>query len=573
MSVWSVAEEDALSTHTIQLKGNHHFQTSQLYDALGVQTKKFYLFWQEDNPQINDKLLPTLEETLIGFYESEGFYDADFKIKETNTSVDVEIKENKPVVVTEVNITSDYKIAPMIGLKKGDIFRAKDFIAIKSNIIESLLNKGYCSYHLDTKAYVDLKKHKVSVKYMLNKGDLCTFGKPNITGLKTIDKEIIVSRVRAKEGERFDPKKVKETYADIYGLNSFDAVKVNVDRKFYNVVPVDIALHEVDAAYHFEGGIGYDTFIGARIHASLVKRNFYGNAQQTGLKLSWSKKEQLAQGQYYKPALFFLFDYGIDFGTQFGYSNLEYKGFKEKKGFGNFYLEHNEGRLKSRAGLALDNIDIKAADNLQKNEELKQAVSEGTFLLLYPYLNIVYDARDDKLNPRHGYYVAGNLEYGIDYKPNASSYIKMYAEGRFIHTFDTLILATVAKAGVVDTKTNALPESKLFFAGGSFYNRAYGYNTIGVTTSSTSDTLAGASSMLNLSFEADYPVWGNLYAAIFSDNTMLNEKEYDFSGSIISSAGLGVRYMTPIGPLKLDVGFNVHKPSQNGISFQIGQSF
>jgi len=573
MSVWSVAEEDALSTHTIQLKGNHHFQTSQLYDALGVQTKKFYLVWQEDNPQINDKLLPTLEETLIGFYESEGFYDADFKIKETNTSVDVEIKENKPVVVTEVNVTSDYKIAPMIGLKKGDIFRAKDFIAIKSNIIENLLNKGYCSYHLDTKAYVDLKKHKVSVKYILNKGDLCTFGKPNITGLETIDKEIIVSRVRAKEGERFDPKKVKETYADIYGLNSFDAVKVNVDRKFYNVVPVDIALHEVDAAYHFEGGVGYDTFIGARIHASLVKRNFYGNAQQTGLKLSWSKKEQLAQGQYYKPALFFLFDYGIDFGTQFGYSNLEYKGFQEKKGFGNFYLEHNEGRLKSRAGLALDNIDIKAADNLHKNEELKQAVSEGTFLLLYPYLNIVYDARDDKLNPRHGYYVAGNLEYGIDYKPNASSYIKMYAEGRFIHTFDTLILATVAKAGVVDTKTNALPESKLFFAGGSFYNRAYGYNTIGVTTSSTSDTLAGASSMLNLSFEADYPVWGNLYAAIFSDNTMLNEKEYDFSGSIISSAGLGVRYMTPIGPLKLDVGFNVHKPSQNGISFQIGQSF
>lgn len=281
----------------------------------------------------------------------------------------------------------------------------------------------------------------------------------------------------------------------------------------------------------------------------------------------------MAEGEYYKPALFFLFDYGIDFGTKFGYSNLEYRGFQEEKGYGRFYLEHNEGRLKLRSGLALENIDITAADNLRKNEELKQAVAEGTFLLFYPYLNIVYDARDDKLNPKYGYYLSGNVEYGIDYKPSASSYIKMYLEGRLIHTFDKLTLATVAKAGVVDEKTNTLPESKLFFAGGSFYNRAYGFNTIGVITSSISDSIAGASSMLNVSFEADYPIWGNLYGAVFSDNTMLNEKKYDFSGDVISSAGVGVRYMTPIGPLKLDVGFNVHKPSQNGISFQIGQSF
>lgn len=573
MSVLGLAEESVLPTHTIEIKGNKHFQTAQLYDVLGVQTKKFYLFWKEDNPRINDKLLPTLKETLISFYESEGFYDAKFKIKETNTSIEIEIKENKPVVVREINITSDFPIASLIGIKKSSIFKAKDFIEIKSKIIENLLNKGYCSYQLDTKAYVDLDKHEAALKYKLNKGGICTFGKPNITGLETIDKDVIMSRVRAKEGERFDPKKVKETYAEIYGLNSFDAVKVNVDRKFYNVVPVDIALHEVDAAYHFEGGVGYDTYIGPRIHLSLVKRNFYGNAQQTGIKFSWSKREQLAEGEYYKPALFFLFDYGIDFGTKFGYSNLEYRGFQEEKGYGRFYLEHNEGRLKLRSGLALENIDITAADNLRKNEELKQAVAEGTFLLFYPYLNIVYDARDDKLNPKYGYYLSGNVEYGIDYKPSASSYIKMYLEGRLIHTFDKLTLATVAKAGVVDEKTNTLPESKLFFAGGSFYNRAYGFNTIGVITSSTSDSIAGASSMLNVSFEADYPIWGNLYGAVFSDNTMLNEKKYDFSGDVISSAGVGVRYMTPIGPLKLDVGFNVHKPSQNGISFQIGQSF
>jgi translocation and assembly module TamA len=73
--------------------------------------------------------------------------------------------------------------------------------------------------------------------------------------------------------------------------------------------------------------------------------------------------------------------------------------------------------------------------------------------------------------------------------------------------------------------------------------------------------------------EADYPIWGDLYGAVFTDNTMLTADAYDFSGEIITSAGVGVRYMTPIGPFKLDLGMNVADTSQFGISFQIGQSF
>ena len=80
-------------------------------------------------------------------------------------------------------------------------------------------------------------------------------------------------------------------------------------------------------------------------------------------------------------------------------------------------------------------------------------------------------------------------------------------------------------------------------------------------------------SMANLSLEFDYPVWGDLYGAVFTDNTMLTDKAYDYTGEIITSAGVGVRYMTPVGPFKLDVGMNVEDPSQYGISFQIGQSF
>jgi translocation and assembly module TamA len=125
----------------------------------------------------------------------------------------------------------------------------------------------------------------------------------------------------------------------------------------------------------------------------------------------------------------------------------------------------------------------------------------------------------------------------------------------------------------MDDTYRGIPESKKFFGWGDYSNRDYRYRELGVIVSPTEDLINGALSMANLSFEMDYPVWGDLYAAAFTDNTMLTDESYDFSGEIITSAGVGVRYMTPVGPFKLDVGFNVHEPSQYGISFQIGQSF
>ena len=79
--------------------------------------------------------------------------------------------------------------------------------------------------------------------------------------------------------------------------------------------------------------------------------------------------------------------------------------------------------------------------------------------------------------------------------------------------------------------------------------------------------------MANLSLEACYPIGENLYAEIFNDNTMITKEDYDFSGDIISSAGLGIGYRTPLGQIKLDVGMNVRDPSIYEVNLYIGQSF
>lgn len=567
-------KEVVLPTHIIDFSGEAYFSKSDMYDALGIEHKSAFQFWKDDISRIKDKLLPTLSASLRSFYDSEGFYDATYAIKETNTTVTVEVKENEPVKVNDINISSDYDITSLVTFEKEEIFRAKKFIAVKGRIIDSLLKEGYCSYALDSKAYVDLEKHSVALQYTLKKGGVCTFGNVTIKGNESIGDDVIRSRVRAEEGERFSTELVKDTSDALYGLRAFDSVLIGVDRKFYNVIPVDIRVKEMEKPYHFEAGVGYDTYVGPRVHTALTKNNFLGDAQELKLQLAWSKLEQLAVLSFYRPVLLKLSEYYIGIGGRLGYSNLEFDGFQEEKTFIRGYLEYQTKRTNLRAGWAFETINITALDNLKPGEDPQFAVNEGTFLLTYPYADFTYDARNSKLNPTSGYYLHAYGELGLSDEEGGSVYYKTLFEGRLIHSIGSLTLASVGIVGVVDEASKkSLPESKYFFAGGSFSNRAYGFRELGVILSPTEDSINGASTWANLSFEADYPIVGDLYGAVFTDNTMLTDTAYDFKGDVISSAGVGVRYMTPIGPFKLDVGMNVADPSQYGISFQIGQSF
>ncbi len=558
---------------TLKVEGLRLLDETALYGALDADYPSRFAFWKEKKATVKAALLSSLDEMLRAFLDSEGFYDARYTFRVENDTLYIFIEENEPVRIYDINVSSDFDLDDAIVLKKGEIFKAKDFIASKSHIVDALLDEGYCSYELDAKAYVDLQKHRVDTRFYVRKGDSCIFGEATVNGAQTVSSKVILSRVRAKKGERFNLEAVKETSSALYGLEAFDSVRVDVSRKFYNVIPVDIYVKEMQKPYHIELGAGYDTYAGPRIHGRFVKHNFFGDAQLLTLKASWSSQEQLLIGEYFKPVLFEPLGWWADYGANLGYSNLEYDGFREEKSFFKNYLSHDNGVLRLDFGIVLEHIVI---SRLESDIDLLPDYAYDSFNLFYPYIEIRYDKRNSKLNPTKGYYLSLYTEYGLPSNDESSLYLKWEIEGRFIHTISHLTTAIVGKLGTVkiyDESSKGIPESKKFFGGGSFSNRAYGYKGLGIITSETNDLINGALSMANLSIEADYPIRGAFYGAVFCDNTMLNAESYDFNGKVITSAGVGVRYMTPVGPFKLDVAFNVHDTSQYGIVFQIGQSF
>lgn len=563
----SCIAEDKIVSKNVEIIGNSNVSLEDVEDALDVSRGSMFAFWKDKTPKINSRLIKTLPETLKSFYESEGFYDASFLIGENNSSVRILVDEKEPIKLISVSVTSDFDITNFVYNKENSIFKSTEFIQSKKQIIDKLLNDGYCSYDLDAKAYIDLEKHRADLVYDLKKGDICTFGETTIKGAEGIDESVILSRVEALKGQQFNTQRVKDTYQRIEDLEAFDTVLVNADRKIYNVVPIDITLKMVENPYYFSGGIGYDSFAGAKLEAQLVKRNFFGNAQKLTLTGKYSTKDKILNLDFFRPALFYYHGYYLDFGLNTGYSDTEFEGFGEEKEYIKGFALYQFDKLFLKGGIGLENVNIYDLGTIEPG------ITYGTYVLNYPFLQVVYDARDDRLNPKNGYYFSGYMEYGMPYNTDASDYTKFELEARGIYTYKDITFSTVGKVGAIEEISGSVPESKLFFGGGMFSNRAYGYSELGTITSPTEYLKSGALSMANLSCEVNFPIKEDIYGAVFTDNTMLSKDSYEFSGEIISSAGVGIRYITPVGPLKIDIGSNIRDVSQFSIQFQLGQSF
>jgi len=208
-----------------------------------------------------------------------------------------------------------------------------------------------------------------------------------------------------------------------------------------------------------------------------------------------------------------------------------------------------------------------------KTDPFGNRISDGDFTLLNPFIKAIIDNRDSKIDPKNGIYLSAYFESGLTYLASSTSYSKMMFEGRAIKTILGFTIAGKAKVGLIKEFEKDLPESKLFFAGGAYSNRAYGYNRLGAFDSNNLNEEVGAKTLVDNSLEVSHHLWKKLSWALFWDATMLSSKEADFNLDFIHTYGFGLRYKTAIGPVKIDYGVNAKDSKIRAIHFQIGQSF
>jgi outer membrane protein assembly complex protein YaeT len=212
------------------------------------------------------------------------------------------------------------------------------------------------------------------------------------------------------------------------------------------------------------------------------------------------------------------------------------------------------------------------------------------------------DTRDDVLDPERGTFISAEGTVAARALGGQVGFLKSYAQGLWFRRLPAqkrIVFASRIALGLADgfprdvTETDIegrpvtvtvedLPASERFFAGGDTTIRGFALDTVGApNTISPSGFPRGGNGLLLLNGELRVPVWGDIGAALFVDggNVFDRVTEMDL-GELRGSVGFGLRYKSPIGPIRFDVGFKLDRREIGGtlegrraFHFSIGQAF
>ncbi len=550
----------------LKFKTDGVFDDKRLYDEMDIERVSWYQFWRDQTPKINIKIINSIEDSLISFYKSQGYYHVRVEANETNETIFFDIKANNPIIIESIKSNLEPKYRKLIKLEKNKKFKAFDFINSKKDIKHKLLEDGFCNYKLKAKARIDIEKDISFITFFLKKNKKCKIGEITIHAPQNIHKKVITSRLNFQTGDDYSSKRVNDSYSTLSGLGAFDRVQIETNKNKNNM-NIDINLLKKIKRVRQEIGIGYETDLGMKSVFRWEQRNYKGDAKKLSFDLKYSKKEKFVKNSFFWPAISALPYYPnhyIDLNNEFIYSKVDLNSFDEKKYANYLHFMKDYFLYSIDLGIGLEHITIEKRGDICN-------IIDGKFFLFFPFAKFIIDTRDSKLNPKNGIYLSNSFEMGIKSFANSSTYSKFITEARVIQTLGELTIAAKGKLGLIQEFENRLPESKLFLGGGAFSNRAYGYKKIGAYDAACDEV--GGRTMIATTIEASHPIYKKLEGAIFYDTTLISKDSFYFNTDFRHSVGFGFRYITPIGPVKIDFGLDIENYSQNAIHFQIGQSF
>jgi outer membrane protein insertion porin family len=202
----------------------------------------------------------------------------------------------------------------------------------------------------------------------------------------------------------------------------------------------------------------------------------------------------------------------------------------------------------------------------------------GTLLISAIKLGLIYDSRDNPFEPRSGYLVGltYKIAAGILLSESEFHKVQMYLN-RYIALSKDIVLAASLRGGYARSfdKTSSLPLVERFFLGGRTTVRGYDQDMLGPKGSDNNPTGGNVFAMENL--ELRFNVWKGLGLVTFLDGGNVWQKAGEFSfGSIKYTTGIGLRYNTPVGPIRVDFGYKLNRERGENIGavhFSVGHAF
>lgn len=524
------------------------FDRSTLLKVCHIDYPALYKFWKK-NPTFKEEEVDGFKKSLLDYANSMGYYKAKVSVELEGETISLHLLKNSPIKIASIQVSEGFR--QYLRLEKGQRFRTVDFTETKKEMVNFLEQNGYPAYKMNAKAYVDLENYHVDINISVDKGKKYFFSATTLKNETEIDDTLIEEKLTYEKGELYNILKLEESYENIYQLGVFENIDFKVDvNDSLEHIPVVIGLTEGETK-EFSSNIGYDTEDGVRAGISYADYNFLGNLRQFKVGTQVSQRGHQFFNSLYDPKVTIWGLGEINIRNEVEWSRWDYDAYVEKLLLERLTFGKNMFGLEHYFGFQLEDSEIVSG---------VPAFLAGDYFISSLFYRLLIDKRDSKMDAKNGYYTSLYLEKAMGSLGSEIDYLKTLFEARYIRSFDVIVLASKMKIGMISDET---PPFKHFFLGGAMSNRGYEYRDLG---EHVADYPIGGISMLDFSLEARYYFTPKFSTVAFVDSSKLSNEVYDFSDRWYHSYGLGVRYLSVIGPLRMDIGF----PSKGGFALHLG---
>jgi len=524
------------------------FDRATLLKVCHIEYPAIYKIWKK-NPVFEGEEVEDFKKNLIDYAKSKGYYNVEVTSVLSSDTIFLDIEKNRPIKVASITIDKQFK--PFLLLKKNKRFSTEAFSESKKKIRRFLEEHGYPTYKMNAKAYVDLDNYRVDLNISIDMGEKRYFSTTDLNNSSDVDRKLIIDELAYKEGELYNILKIEKSYDNLYRLGVFETIKMQSEfNSTDGKSPIAIFLEE-GKNKEFASNLGYDTEDGARGGAEYIDHNFFGNLREFRAGLKISQRGYIVDTGYYDPRLENPWLGDFSFRNSLSYGRWDYDAYVE-----NLLTE------RVTFGKSLIGLDHFFGFQLESSQVVSNIPEflEGNYLINSLFYRVVIDGRDSEMDAKSGYYTSLYLEKSMKELGSDIDYFKILGEARYIRSWLPFVFATKLKIGVISEDT---PPFKHFFLGGAMSNRGYEYRDLG---DHSSGYPLGGLSIVDGSLESRYYISENFSAVSFFDASKISLEVNDFRGEWYTSYGLGLRYLSVIGPLRLDIGY----PTEGGFALHLG---
>ncbi len=422
----------------------------------------------------------------------------------------------------------------------------------------------------------DSDQNRAVMSYHISEGKQVHLGRITLEGNLRTKSHIIERELQIQAGEPYDPGKILASQRAIYQSGLFSSVHFKiVDPDQKNAIQdIKLKLHE-RASISVEFGGGYADRERLRGFFQLSHRNLWGTNRQISLRGEGSNIEERYFLNYKEP---WFFSKSIDARITLAYLNLQEVSFNLKTFSGVVGVTKSfSRRLKATLLYQLEENEISNVDETAK----KAPEDIGFFTIATLNPSLIYDSRDDAFNPTSGTVSSIIFRNGANILGSEIQLIKLIFQSRWYYKISkNLVFAFSARTGVAErfAETDSIPISERFFLGGRNTVRGYDQDELGIVGETLiNGSPTGGNAMLVLNEELRIGLPKSFGMVLFFDhgNVWLDRRQID-PADVKSSAGIGLRYNTPIGPFRLDWGYKLNREENEdpwAIHFTLGHAF